>query len=234
MASRTVSCLRVVLADDHVIVRQGIKALLQQDGLQIVGEASNGYDAVRCCTSSPPDIAILDIAMPLLNGIDAARELAKQHPTIKVILLSMYSDQYYVLASLRVGVRGYVLKNNAALNLVQAIEAVMQGEMYFSPGVSGALVQAYLDNAPPSGDPLSPREREVLQLIAEGKTMKEIGGVLGISARTAESHRARIMAKLKISDVAGLVRYAISHGLITVEPATPDDPRPPATLPNIA
>jgi DNA-binding NarL/FixJ family response regulator len=234
MASRTVSCLRIVLADDHVIVRQGIKALLQQDGLQIVGEASNGYDAVRCCTGSPPDIAILDIAMPLLNGIDAARELAKQHPTIKVILLSMYSDQYYVLASLRVGVRGYVLKNNAALNLLQAIEAVMQGEMYFSPGVSGAVVQAYLDNAPPAADPLSPREREVLQLIAEGKTMKEIGGMLGISARTAESHRARIMSKLKISDVAGLVRYAISHGLITVESATAGDARPAALPPTVA
>ena len=170
MVSRSASCLRVMLADDHVIVRQGIKALLQQDGL----------------------------------------------------------------ASLRVGVRGYVLKNNAALNLLQAIEAVMQGQMYFSPGVSGALVQAYLDNAPPSDDPLSPREREVLQLIAAGKTMKEIGGVLGINVRTAESHRARIMSKLQLSDVAGLVRYAISHGLITVESVRADDPGPPPPARNIA
>jgi DNA-binding CsgD family transcriptional regulator len=126
-------------------------------------------------------------------------------------------------------VRGYVLKNDAALNLMQAIDAVMHGEMYLSPGVSGAVVQAYLDNAPPSGDPLSPREREVLQLIAEEKTMKKIGGMLGISARTAESHRARIMSKLKISDVAGLVRYAVSHGLIAVESAGPADLAPPAT-----
>jgi DNA-binding NarL/FixJ family response regulator len=224
----------VILADDHVIVRQGLKALLQQDGFQIVGEASNGYDAVRCCASSPPDVAILDIAMPLLNGIDAARELSKLHPSIKVILLSMYADQYYVLASLRAGVRGYVLKNNAALNLLQAIEAVTHGEMYFSPGVSGAVVQAYLDNAAPSGDPLSPREREVLQLIAEGKTMKDIGGMLGISARTAESHRARIMTKLKISDVAGLVRYAIAHRLITVEAAGNGDSPPAPAAQNIA
>jgi len=214
MSSPTPSSRRIVLADDHVVFRQGLRAILQQGGLTVVGEASDGRAAVELCDGTRPDVAILDVAMPLLNGIDAAKEIGHRCPATRVVLLTMYAEESYVLASLRAGVAGYVLKTSAASDLVQAIEAVSKGEIYLSPGVSRAVVQAFLagDSAP--ADPLSPREREVLQLIAEGKNMKEIGSLLGISARTAETHRARIMGKLEIHDVPGLVRYALRRGLI--------------------
>jgi DNA-binding NarL/FixJ family response regulator len=205
---------RIVLADDHAIFRHGLRAVLQQEGLTIVGEASDGRGAVRLCETERPHVAILDVAMPLLNGVDAAREIRRRCPETRVVLLTMYAEEPYVLASLRAGVAGYVLKSNAASDLVQAIEAVARGDIYLSPGVSRTVVQAFLSGSSEPLDPLSSREREVLQLIAEGKNMKEIGDLLGISARTAETHRARIMEKLKIHDVAGLVRYAIRHGLI--------------------
>ena len=215
--SASPSSRRVVLADDHVIFRQGLRVLLQQEGLTIVGEASDGRAAVRMCESERPDVAILDVAMPLLNGVDAAREINGRCPATRIILLTMYAEEPYVLASLRAGVTGYVLKTGAASELILAIAAVSRGEIYLSSGVSRTVVQAFLAGASTAADPLSPREREVLQLIAEGENMKEIGGLLGISARTAETHRARIMTKLDIHDVAGLVRYAIRRGLISVD-----------------
>lgn len=218
MSSASRRGLRVLLADDHVVVRQGLKALLQQDGFDVIGEASDGHAAVEMCEALQPDVVLLDIAMPFLNGIDAGRQILKLCPRTKVILLTTYALDGYVLASLRAGITGYVLKNIAASTLVDAIEAVSKGETYLSPGVSGAVAQAYLSSAAVASDPLSTREREILQLIAEGKNMKEIGALLGISARTAETHRARIMAKLNIHDVAGLVRYAAGHGLINIEP----------------
>ncbi|HSL20906.1 MAG TPA: response regulator transcription factor [Vicinamibacterales bacterium] len=211
--------LRVVLADDHVVVRQGIRALLQQHGIEVVGEASDGHSAVRMCELLQPEVALLDIAMPLLNGIDAGREVVKRCPGTRVVLLTTYALDGYVLASLRAGITGYVLKNIAASALVDAIEAVWKGETYLSPGISGAVVNAHLSSDPTESDPLSAREREVLQLIAEGNNMKEIGCLLGISARTAETHRARIMSKLNIREVAGLVRYAAAHGLIRIDQA---------------
>jgi DNA-binding NarL/FixJ family response regulator len=217
----TVQRPRVVLADDHVVVREGLKVVLQQEGFEVVGEASDGRAAVRTCETQQPEVAVLDIGMPLLNGIDAAAEILRLCPNTKVVLLTMYNQECYVLAGLRAGVSGYVLKSGAASNLVQAIDAVFNGEVYMSPGVSRALVQAYLSNVQAPVDPLSPREREVLQLIAEGMNMKEIGGLLGISERTAETHRARIMAKLSIRELAGLVRYAIAHHLVDVQPAVP-------------
>jgi two-component system response regulator NreC len=208
--------LRVLLADDHGVLRDGLRALLEQHGFEVVGEAMDGRTAVRLCESLRPQVAVFDIAMPLLNGIDAAREVLKTTPATKIILLTMYAEEPYVLASLRAGVTGYVLKSSAGSTLLEAIEAVARCETYLSPGVSRTVVQAYLSTVARPPDPLSGREREVLQLIAEGKNVKEIGGLLGISARTAETHRTRIMTKLDIHDVAGLVRHAIAIGLISV------------------
>jgi two-component system, NarL family, response regulator NreC len=209
---------RVLIADDHALVREGLKAVLQQEGFDVVGEASDGRAAARLCEALQPEVAVLDIAMPLLNGIDAGRDIKRLCPTTKIVLLTMYKEECCVLAGLRAGIAGYVLKSGAASNLVQAIDAVCNGEVYMSPGVSRTVVQAYLANAQTPPDPLSLREREVLQLIAEGSNMKEIGALLGISERTAETHRARIMAKLNIHDLAGLVRYAIQHCIVELNP----------------
>lgn len=205
---------RVLLADDHAMVRDGLKAILKEAGFDVVGEASDGREAIRLSEKLGPDVAVLDIAMPLLNGIDAAREIGKLCPNTKIVLLTMYTEDRYVLASLRAGISGYVLKNKAAASLVQALDAVRNGELYLSPGVSRTVVEAYLakDDTPP--DPLSVREHEVLQLLAEGKNVKEVGAILGISTKTAESHRSNIMRKLNIHEVANLVRYAIRQGLI--------------------
>jgi DNA-binding NarL/FixJ family response regulator len=217
MVSTSMRGLRLFLADDHIIVRQGLKAILEQEGFEIVGEASDGRSAVLACATLKPAVAILDLAMPLLNGIDAARGVLKHCPETKVVVLTVYSEASYVLAGLRAGVKGFVLKTNAASSLVQAIEAVMNSDSYLSPGVAQAVVQAILSNEVLPLDRLSTREREVLQLLAEGKNVKEIGDLLGISARTAETHRARIMGKLNIHEIAGLVRYAIEHHIISVE-----------------
>jgi DNA-binding NarL/FixJ family response regulator len=207
---------RIVLADDHVVVRQGIKAILENEGMLVVGEAPDGRTAIKLCESTLPDLAILDVSMPLLNGLDACREIRRSFPAITVLLLTMHPDESYVLAGVRAGVSGYVLKDSAAVNLLEAIDCVTRGEMYLSPTVSRMVVNALLSNVNGVEEPLSAREREVLQLIAEGHSMRAIGEALGISARTAETHRTRIMKKLDIHDVAVLVRYAIKGGLISL------------------
>ncbi len=211
-ASRKTS--RMLLVDDHPVVRDGLRPLLEHEGFEVVGEASNGHEAITLSQKLTPDVIVLDISMPLLNGIEAAREILKAHPKTKIIVLSMYAESRYVLESLRAGIVGYVIKSMAASKLLEAIHAVRRGETYLSPGVSKTVVDAYLakDDTPP--DPLSIREREVLQLIAEGKNVKEIGSILEISTKTAESHRTNIMHKLDIHEVAGLVRYAIQRGLV--------------------
>jgi two-component system response regulator NreC len=206
--------LRILLADDHEIVREGLKALLLQQHLDVVGEASDGYEAVRLASELHPTIAIVDYSMPLLNGLEAARELRAVSPPIKTILLTMHTEDQYVLEALRVGVSGYVVKTEAAADLVRAIHEVSRGQIYLSPGISRAVVQAYLTKAELPVDPLTPQERRVLLLIAEGKRAKEIAQILEISVKTAESHRSRIMEKLDIHETAGLVRYAIRHGVI--------------------
>ena len=206
--------LHILLADDHPIVRQGLKVLLEREGFTVVGEASDGREAVRLAQELYPDIALLDLTMPLLNGIDTGRAILQTSPKTKIVLLTMYAEDHYVLEALRAGIKGYVLKTKAAEELVQAIQEVSRGKLYLTPGVSEAVVQAYLAKSELPPEPLSLREREVLQLIAEGKTTKEVAVVLGISAKTADSHRTRIMAKLNIHETASLVRYAIRRGLI--------------------
>ena len=206
--------VRVVLADDHEIVRQGLRVLLEREGFQVVGEASDGHDAVKLCDANHPEVAILDLSMPLLNGVDAAREIMKSNLRTKVVLLTMHTEDHLILESLRAGVTGYVLKTKAASELVQALRAVCRGEMFLTQSISRTIVQAFLQNTPVPGNPISDRERQVLQLVAEGKTTKEIASLLGISVKTAESHRSNLMEKLNIHDTAGLVRYAIRIGLI--------------------
>ena len=205
---------RIILADDHLIVRQGLKSILEKELYTVVGEAGDGREAVRLAQELSPDIAVLDLSMPLLNGLDAAREIVKVSPQTKVILLTMHTEDPYVMDALRAGIRGYVLKTQAAQDLVQAIYEVSRGSMYLSPGISRAVVEAYLAKSELPPDPLTPREREVLQLIAEGKSTKEVAGVLGVSVKTAESHRTRLMEKLDIHETATLVRYAIRRGLV--------------------
>jgi two-component system response regulator NreC len=206
--------IRVVLADDHELVRQGLKALLEREGFQVVGEASNGQEAVRLVLNVSPDVAILDISMPILNGLDAARELKKSSQRTRTILLTQHDEDQYVTEALRAGVRGYVLKNQAATDLVHAIQQVCRGEIYLSPSISRTVVEAFLSKTALPTDPLTSRERQVLQLIGEGKSSKEIAVLLGISIKTAESHRTRLMRKLDIHELANLVRYAIRRGLV--------------------
>jgi DNA-binding NarL/FixJ family response regulator len=207
---------RILLADDHVIVRQGLRLLLQREGFEVIGEAANGQEAIRVARENCPDVAVLDYAMPLLNGIDAAREIVQACPRTKAILLTMHTDDHYVLEALRTGVTGFVVKSQAPADLIRAIHEVLRGMMYLSPRVSRTLVQAYLAKSELPPDPLTPREREVLQLVAEGKTTKEVAKHLGISVKTAESHRTRILKKLDTPNTAGIVRYAIRRGLIQV------------------
>ena len=205
---------RIVLADDHVLVRQGLRSLLEREHFQVMAEASDGQDAVRLTEAHQPDIAILDISMPTLNGIDAARSLSRSAPKTKVILLTQHEEEQYIHEALEAGVKGYVLKSQVANDLIQAIRQVCRGEFYLSPGISRAVMEAYRNKSDRPADPLTVRERQVLQLIAEGKSTKDTASVLGISVKTAESHRMRLMQKLNIHETASLVRYAVRRGLI--------------------
>lgn len=206
--------IRIVLADDHVLVRQGLKSLLEREKFQVIAEASDGQEVIRLAETLCPDIAVIDISMPTLNGIDAARELARSSPKTKTILLTQHEEEQYIHEALQAGVRGYVLKNQAASDLVHAIQQVSRGGFYLSPGVSQAVVEAYRSRSERPSDPLSGRERQVLQLIAEGKSTKDVASLLGISVKTAESHRSRLMQKLDIHETASLVRYAVRRGLV--------------------
>src|SRR3954471_11062157 len=175
--------IRVILADDHAVVRQGIRALLEKEGFEVLGEASEGREALRLVSDLRPDVAIFDIGMPLLNGLQAARELHESARGIHVILLTRHDEFPYVTEALRAGVKGYVLKNQAATDLAQAIEQVGRGGIYLSPEVASAVVEAYLSKAQSTSDPLSSRERQVLQMVGEGKSTKEVATLLGISAK---------------------------------------------------
>jgi DNA-binding NarL/FixJ family response regulator len=205
--------IRIVIAEDHVIVRQGFKLMLERDGFQVVGEAGDGREAVRLTRELAPDVAILDLALPLLNGIDVAREIRRTASGTRTILVTMYGEQDHLMSALRAGVRGYLLKTRAVEDLENAIREVHRGGVFLGDFPEDALdtYNAMPDRKP---DPLTPRERQVLQLVAEGKTTKEIASLLGVSFKTAESHRANIMDKLNVHETAGLVRYAVRHGLV--------------------
>jgi DNA-binding NarL/FixJ family response regulator len=204
----------MLIADDHILFREGVKALLPTREFEIVGEAETGPDAIRIAQRHQPDIALVDIGMPGLNGLDAAREVLRVSPKSKVVVLTMHKEHAYLAEALRAGARGYVLKSRGAVELVEALREVARGGVYLSPGLSREMAESYLNGDKPGASPLSARERQVLQLVAEGKSTKEVAAVLFISHKTVESHRQRIMSKLDIHETASLVRYAIRSGLI--------------------
>ena len=208
--------IRILLADDHVMVRQGLRVLLEQAGMSVIGEASDGQEALRLAHEHAPDVAVLDLAMPSLNGLETARRLRETLPQTKIVLLTMHTEEPYVLEALQAGAVGYVLKTQAAGDIVQAIRDALQGAMYLSSRVAHTVVQAYLTRSSRSPDPLTSREREIVQRIAEGQTTKEIAAALDLSVKTVESHRNSLMRKLDIHETATLVRYAIRRGLTTL------------------
>jgi DNA-binding NarL/FixJ family response regulator len=214
-----VSTIRVVLADDHALVRAGIRALLEKlAGIEVVGEADNGREALELIRKSMPNLILLDISMRQLGGLEALPRILKDFPAVKVLILSGHANEEYVLRALRCGAAGYMLKDAAAEELELAIKAVVQGKTYLSPSVSRTVVESYLQRAAGENAPIEPltaRQREVLQLIAEGKNTKEIASTLEVSVKTVEAHRLQLMARLNIHDVPGLVRYAIRSGLVS-------------------
>jgi two-component system, NarL family, response regulator NreC len=206
--------VRILLVDDHVLVRQGLKSLIEREGFLVVGEASDGQEALRQIVALRPDMVVMDISMPTINGLNAAREIQQSFPKTKTILLTQHDEKQYVSDALDAGVKGYVLKNQASSDLVQAMRQVSRGLVYLSPGVSQAVIESYHSKSDKPGARLALREKQVLQLIAEGKSTKDIASVLGISVKTAESHRTRLMQKLDIHETASLVRYAVRQGIV--------------------
>ena len=213
--------IRVLLADDHTLVRAGLRGLLQRvAGVEVVGEAEDGHEALRQFADLHPDVVLLDIGMPGLNGLDAAAQLIHLDPRARILILSMHSAEEYVVRALRAGCAGYLLKRSAVTELEIAVRAVARGDTYLSPKVSKQVVDEYVVRTGGSADPLdalTPRQREILQLVAEGNTSKEIAERLQLSLKTVEAHRAQIMERLHIDDVTGLVRFAVRVGLITSE-----------------
>ena len=213
--------IRVLLADDHALVRAGFRALLHSLGdVEIVAEAGDGDDALRLIEAHQPDVVLLDIAMPGLNGLEVAARVAQRFPNVRVMMLSMYANEEYVLQALRAGAAGYLLKDADSSELELAVRAVARGDTYLSPPVSKSVIEDYVrrvSSQPGSFDRLTPRQREVLQLIAKGHSTKEIAQMLNISVKTAETHRAQLMQQLDIHDIAGLVRYAIRVGLVLTD-----------------
>lgn len=213
--------LRVLIAEDHVLMRAGLRLLLEQSGeVTVVAEADNGAEALRLLSLHRPDIAVLDIAMELLSGLEVAARVRAELPEVRVIMLSMHATDSYIQQALRAGARGYLLKDAAPVELSLAIAAVARGETYLSPAIASRLVRQLVQGSEEklSGlDQLTPRQRTILRLIAEGQTTQEIAHSLAISAKTVEGHRAQLMERLDIHDVAGLVRFALRAGLITSE-----------------
>jgi DNA-binding NarL/FixJ family response regulator len=212
--------LRVLLGDDHTVLRQGLRKILEdRRDWRVVAEAGNGRDAVREAIELNPDVAVLDIGMPLLNGIEATRQIIRRAPSVRILILSMHSDQAYVTQAVQAGARGYLLKESAGSELIAAIAAVVAGKSFFSPAVAQVVFDDYVRSLTQRGitdryDALSEREREVLQLVAEGKSSKEIADVLSISPATVETHRAHLLQKLGLRNTAEVVRYAARRGIV--------------------
>ena len=212
--------IRVLLADDHGVVRKGLRFLLeQQPGIDIVGEAGDGREAVRVAAETDPDIVIMDIAMPLLNGIEATAQMVKRNQSVGVIILSMHSDEDYLLSALNAGAKGYLLKDSAEVDLVRAIHSVRKGTPFFSPEIAKTMLEDYMRflqqrNLQDSYDLLTDREKEVLQLLAEGKSNKEVAGVLDVSVYTIDTHRTHLMQKLNLHNTAEIVLYAVRKKII--------------------
>ena len=207
--------IRILLADDHALVRQGFRMILEaQADMEIVGQAGNGREAVELASKLHPDVTVMDVAMPELNGIEATRRITTVSPRTRVLALSMHKDSMYVREILRAGARGYLLKDSGDADLVAAVRAVAKGDGYISPSVSGAVLSDYRRHVTDPLDLLTSREREVLQMIAEGKTNKEIATSLSLSVYTVEAHRGRVMEKLNLHSTGELVRFALRNGLI--------------------
>ena len=213
--------IRIVLADDHVVMRNGLRLLLErQQGFEVVGEAADGRETVEICEKLKPDVVVLDIAMPNLNGIEAARQISAKMPDIEIVVLSMHSDESYVLRALKAGARAYLLKDSAEADLITAIRTVNQRKAFFSPAISKMLVDDYVRRLQQRGvedsyELLTTREREILQLLAEGKSNKEVATILNLSLYTVETHRGNILQKLNLHSVPELILYAVRKGVIS-------------------
>lgn len=215
--------IRVLVADDHAIVREGLGIMLgNQPDMEVVGLATNGREAIRMVDQYQPDVAVMDISMPELNGIEAIQQMLPGHPRMKVIVLSIHETKPYVYRALKAGAKGYLIKETAGLEVVDAVREVYRGERYLSQRIADLLTDISFRSLENSGESspleqLSPREREILQLVAEGKTSQEIGARLSISSKTVDTYRSRLMRKIGVEDMAGLIKFAIQHGVISLE-----------------
>jgi two-component system response regulator NreC len=213
--------IRILLADDHLVIRGGLRLVLEREpGFQVVGEAADGKEAIQLAESLAPDVAVLDVAMPNLNGIEAARQITAASPTTAAVMLSMHSDESYVLRALNAGARGYLLKDSPEADLIAAVKAVHDGKAYFSPAISRVLADDYVRQLRKRGfedsyDLLTAREREILQLLAEGKSNKELASRLNLSVYTVETHRSNLMEKLNLHGIPELILYAVRKGIIS-------------------
>lgn len=207
--------MRVILADDHAMFRNSLRMLLESEDIHIVGEASDGYAALKLARQEDPDAVVLDMNMPLMNGIEVTREIVKRKLNAKTVILTMFEDEASILEAFRAGVRGYILKTQAATDLKLALVELQQGKLYLSPAIADTVVDAYLRHEEHADDAkLTARERQILQLVAEGNATKKIARLLSLTVKTVESHRNRIMKKLNTGNIAGLVRHAVRQGII--------------------